>query len=214
MDFSPSLLAEDLKVLLDHLEIPKADLVAHSFGAKMAVRFAFRYSDRVRKVVIEDMEMIARTAYDEQIEKATLRAAEEVKNEIPMEFDTEKDLFQVFNSSNFYSENELIPDAGKVSTTPDGKFTIRYRPHAVYLYGYFCSIEDQTEDLKRLQASGTPILVLGADSEKSAISEAGKANFLQFNNVRIQSIPGATHNIHRTQKETFLSEVISFLRAE
>jgi pimeloyl-ACP methyl ester carboxylesterase len=35
-------MGDDLAVLLDHLEIPKADLVGHSFGGASAIRTAIR----------------------------------------------------------------------------------------------------------------------------------------------------------------------------
>jgi pimeloyl-ACP methyl ester carboxylesterase len=44
--------AQDLLQLLDALEIERADLVGHSFGADVALYFAYLYPDRVGRVVL------------------------------------------------------------------------------------------------------------------------------------------------------------------
>jgi pimeloyl-ACP methyl ester carboxylesterase len=45
-------MADDLAALLDHLEIPKADLVGHSFGGACAIRAAIQHPDRVRRLAV------------------------------------------------------------------------------------------------------------------------------------------------------------------
>jgi pimeloyl-ACP methyl ester carboxylesterase len=45
-------LGDDLAALLDHLEIPRADLVGHSFGGACAIRAAIQHPDRVRRLVV------------------------------------------------------------------------------------------------------------------------------------------------------------------
>ncbi len=51
---APHAPADDLKALLDHLQIDKAHLVGLSMGANIALNFAVRYPDRVLKVVAAD----------------------------------------------------------------------------------------------------------------------------------------------------------------
>jgi pimeloyl-ACP methyl ester carboxylesterase len=45
-------LGDDIAVLLDHLEIPKADLVGHSFGGASAIRAAIQQPEKVRRLVV------------------------------------------------------------------------------------------------------------------------------------------------------------------
>jgi len=47
-----AMMADDVAALLDHLEIPKADLAGHSFGAAIAIRAAFQHADKVRRLVV------------------------------------------------------------------------------------------------------------------------------------------------------------------
>ena len=45
-------LGDDIAALLDHLQIPKADLVGHSFGGASAIRAAIQHPDKVRRLVV------------------------------------------------------------------------------------------------------------------------------------------------------------------
>lgn len=45
-------LGDDIAALLDHLNIPKADVVGHSFGGASALRTAIQHPDKVRRLVV------------------------------------------------------------------------------------------------------------------------------------------------------------------
>lgn len=45
-------MGDDIAALLDHLRIPKADLVGHSFGGASAIRAAIQHPDKVRRLVV------------------------------------------------------------------------------------------------------------------------------------------------------------------
>ncbi len=45
-------LGDDIAALLEHLKIPKADLVGHSFGGATAIRAAIQHPDKVRRLVV------------------------------------------------------------------------------------------------------------------------------------------------------------------
>src|SRR5580765_409273 len=51
-DISGANLADDVAALLDHLKIPKADLIGYSMGGDEAMQCAVRHADKVRKVVV------------------------------------------------------------------------------------------------------------------------------------------------------------------
>lgn len=50
--YTPTELAGDLKELMDALGIERASIVGHSFGADIALYFAYLYPDRVEKAVL------------------------------------------------------------------------------------------------------------------------------------------------------------------
>ena len=45
-------MGDDIAALLDHLKIPKADLVGHSFGGATAIRAAIQHPGKVRRLVV------------------------------------------------------------------------------------------------------------------------------------------------------------------
>jgi pimeloyl-ACP methyl ester carboxylesterase len=45
-------MGDDIAALLDHLNIPKADLVGHSFGGSSAIRTAIQHPGKVRRLVV------------------------------------------------------------------------------------------------------------------------------------------------------------------
>jgi pimeloyl-ACP methyl ester carboxylesterase len=50
-EFSYENLADDVAALLDHLQIPRADLIGYSMGGGVAMQCAIRHPEKVRKVV-------------------------------------------------------------------------------------------------------------------------------------------------------------------
>ncbi|CAL1274468.1 unnamed protein product [Larinioides sclopetarius] len=48
-------MTEDIRHLLDTLKIPKAVVLGHSLGGKIAVHLALTYPERVEKIIVEDM---------------------------------------------------------------------------------------------------------------------------------------------------------------
>jgi pimeloyl-ACP methyl ester carboxylesterase len=51
-DMTSENLADDVAALLDHLKIPRADLIGYSMGGTVAMQGAIRHPDKVRKVVV------------------------------------------------------------------------------------------------------------------------------------------------------------------
>jgi pimeloyl-ACP methyl ester carboxylesterase len=51
-DITSENLADDVAALLDHLKIPRADLIGYSMGGGVAMQCAIRHPDKVRKVVV------------------------------------------------------------------------------------------------------------------------------------------------------------------
>jgi pimeloyl-ACP methyl ester carboxylesterase len=51
-DISSENLADDVAALLDHLKIPRADVIGYSMGGGVAMQCAIRHPDKVRKVVV------------------------------------------------------------------------------------------------------------------------------------------------------------------
>jgi pimeloyl-ACP methyl ester carboxylesterase len=51
-DITPANIADDVAALLDHLKIPRTDVLGYSLGGGAAIQCAIRHPDKVRKVVV------------------------------------------------------------------------------------------------------------------------------------------------------------------
>jgi len=56
-DYTPSQMTEDLRGLLDYLEIPVAHFLIHSFGGSVTLCFTHRYPERVRSLILADVRL-------------------------------------------------------------------------------------------------------------------------------------------------------------
>lgn len=84
LDFSISSMVNDLKIVLDSLNIQRAHLVGHSFGARIALAFAAKYPERILSVVNEDMELRQReAATDEICENYSLQVKQQIADYAP-----------------------------------------------------------------------------------------------------------------------------------
>jgi pimeloyl-ACP methyl ester carboxylesterase len=55
--YQPAQMAQDLKELMDLLEIERATLVAHSFGGEVALHFGSCHPDRVHQLILADVRL-------------------------------------------------------------------------------------------------------------------------------------------------------------
>src|SRR5512140_2436116 len=50
--YHSAIMAEDVRALMDHLGLPRADLMGYSMGARIVAVLALAHPDRVRRIVI------------------------------------------------------------------------------------------------------------------------------------------------------------------
>lgn len=210
-DYSTRTMAIDLKALLDHLKIQTVHLLGHSLGARTVARFAELFPQRVKTVMIEDMEMIRRS-----------KASPEKFQEIHQFADA---LDQSFKSKNFTSREELIealrPIYGREAESltyrrakqnPDGSMTLLFNPGVSFRYGYQANLEDLGT---ALASSKKPILFIRSDpAEGSAMSPEGVQAIEQdIPAAKVTLVQGAGHTIHRSHIDEFIKIVTDFIEA-
>jgi esterase len=66
-EFTYDLLVDDLKELLDDLEVKEVILLGHSMGGKTAMRYAQRYPDDLEKLIVVDIGIKTYPAHHDQI---------------------------------------------------------------------------------------------------------------------------------------------------
>jgi len=92
--YRSSIMAEDVRALLDHLDLPRADVMGYSMGARIAVFLALAHPQRVRSVVSGGLGLRLveegggfRTVQAEKIAEALeARTASEVSDSTALQF--------------------------------------------------------------------------------------------------------------------------------
>ncbi len=214
-NFTSSLLSRDIYGLLEGLEVRKAHLLGHSFGAKAVLRLAADHPELALSVAIEDMEIQQKLSgpLDKYIEQAqALRIA------IPETFASKDDLVSALEAylySQIPEPNRRAYVEGVVSRrakeNPDGSWSLLFRPWVTGLMGSQFVAEDPSPVLSRLEA---PLLLIRAEPSHSAVSDPG-IEFWKRNKpeIEIRTITGSAHNVHGTRPREFVDTLLTFLRS-
>ncbi len=205
--FTTSLLADDTRVLLDHLNVAKAHILGHSMGALTAVQFAAQYPRRTRSLIIEDMELHARHDLTPDDYSQMIAEAQELET-FPQTYPDRESLVAALRS--LYGNEAEALSYRRAEQRTDGKFALLFRPSVSLLYGY----QGNAEDLLGAYAQFTgPVLVMQANPQLgTALSRKG---LLKMQTVKPNAwylfFPDAGHTIHRTAKDEFLMYLIYFI---
>lgn len=205
-NYSTEVLARDLKSLLDHLGVSKAHILGHSMGARTATRFSILFPERVKSLILEDMELIRRSEasiekYRDEIEKLKL---------IPRKFNSREDLIQAL--SPFFGEESRSLSFRRGRENPDGTMDLLFWPHVSLLYGIQANSEDLLTPVLQVRV---PILVMVSNPKKgTAISAKGlKAFEEQLPQAKIEKFENAGHVIHRDDASGFFKSLTEFISA-
>lgn len=209
--YSTQVLAYDLKALLDHLTIRQVHLLGHSLGGRTVARFAALYPDRVKTVIIEDMELQPRSQltpdHYHRVTELADHLDEKFKNKT---FSSRQALIDALDP--FYGKEAESLTYRRARENSDGTVTLLFNPGVGYRYGY----QANTEDLgKALASAKKAVLFIGSDPHLgSAMTDRG-FSLIQSDlpDARVIQIPGAGHTIHRSHPDAFTSLVIDFIES-
>ena len=207
-DYSLDSMATDLKNLLVFLKLDqkKLFLLGHSAGGRTSMRFCELFPEKVKGLIIEDMEFIPRK--NNGLVSA-LKTAEKLKK-LPESFENIEKFNEIMEGFVSKCEIEEILQR-RVLKKSDGRIILLFKPWVACLYGHFYQNKDFTELCKKIQK---PTLVLQAENMHSAISAKGAKQIEKCKNkfVEMRRIVGATHNVHGSKTVEFLKVLELFLK--
>ncbi len=219
--YTLSAMAGDLNLLIDHFQITHGSsgpvhLLGSSFGARTALAYFEIYPDRVKSLVLEDMALGRGSSGRVESVDAVFRKAKAVKSLYRETFasaDEARDTLQKIYGSptGDNSEDSVYWSSKMISNEGSDSVKLSFRPHVATLYAYFAQTAELDECL--LKDSKTPVLVMRADKQHSAISEKEWKWLQEIADkgfVKNVVVEGATHNVHKSCPEAFVREVVSF----
>ena len=197
-EMSYPLMAEDIKQLLDDLELNNVHLLGHSMGGKVAMQLALSHSEKVAKLMVADIAPIEYPAHHEQVFAGLFHVD---LNQLRSRSDADKQL-QAF-----------IPEAGirafllkNLYRNKEGQFAWRMNLSA---------LRDQYHEIASApqgpQFNGPTRFIKGGLSNyiKSEHTDAVKALFPQAD---LRVIADAGHWLHAEKPALFLRQVEQFFK--
>jgi esterase len=195
-----SLMADDIWELSQLEKLNDFILIGHSMGGKVAMMFAYKYTNFVKKLLVVD---IAPKAY----QKTHRKYFEALKN---MNFyassrsEIEKDL-----ELNISDKGEILFLLKNLVRDDQGHFKLKLNLEAIE-NNYSNIIGSINQDWHRHQIE-TPTLFMKGENSGYITSEDEDLIHQQFSNVKIIEIKNAGHWIHADNPDDFYSKTIEFI---
>jgi pimeloyl-ACP methyl ester carboxylesterase len=215
-DYSVMANVYDLAQLIHQLKLTEVNLIAHSFGGAVALRYAGLYPEKVRRIV-------AMEGLGPSPKMLAERAAQPVGDRIRSWIDSRRALagrshrrYATLDEAyaRMKEENKFLNDEQArhltihgVSQNEDGSYSWKFDN----MLRAFPPVEMAQADIEALWAAITcpTLLMYGADSWASNPEKDGRAR--HFHDARVVTVKNAAHWLHHDQFEVFLAEVKAFL---
>ena len=196
-EYTPKVMAEDIRNLLMALGIEGASLLGHSMGARIALQFALHYPKLVRKIVLASGSAGPIRNREDVFPK-------HIKDEIGIgtpSFDLTKfNYYEIWYSFANPAPHKVEGILEKVLKTPK------------HVKSSIASSFPQTDLRPRLSEIEVPVLVIVG--EKDVICPVEEAEYLAQNlpNARLETVPESGHCLPIEQPVEFNRRVVSFLK--
>ena len=196
-EFSYWAMSEDLKELLDELEIDKIDLIGHSMGGKTAMTFSDRFPEYLDKLIVADIGPKGYPVHHSAIIDAFYEVpVAELKSRGQAD-DILKHLVPEFGTRQFLLKN--------LARTADG---FKWKMNLDVI-------------ARNIEEVGKPTFPQGGYHEKTLFINGGSSDYIQtedleeikasFTNSKFITIAGAGHWLHAEKPAAFYSAVNEFL---
>jgi len=221
-DYSLESMASDLAGLTKQLQIKgPLHLLGHSYGARVALKFAAQNPSEVKTLILEDQDVIAHP-YPTPPAGATLSQVLKQKADraqsIPKDFSNIDEA--TLELKKIYSDSMAEDFAHTKSVAlRGGRLKLTFDPYAAELFQQSASQADLTMDLwKFTQRAAKPTLVLRATNSGS-ITQKGLEHYSRitdpqdlsrFKELTLVSIDTKSHSIHKKNTKEFLTKVNGF----
>jgi pimeloyl-ACP methyl ester carboxylesterase len=190
-------MADDLRELMDHLEISKSDLLGHSMGGKTVMRAALRFPDRVNRLLVADIGPWDYPSHHDKI----LEALSSVDlDELESRSEAQKVLSDHIEQKGvvlFLAKNLFWKEKGQLG------WRMNLPVIAENMENILASIGEESYD-------GKTVFIRGGRSDYIQ-DDTLMALHMQFINSKVLTIDEAGHWLHAEKAEEFFTIVREFL---
>lgn len=205
--YGPEDYADDLALLIDALGWDKIDLVGHSMGGRNALNFAYRFSHRVRRLVIEDIGPVITPGSSERIQglidlvpvpfQNKLLAKEFFMNQFPKLIHTNP---QAQTLGQYFYSNMIEVETGKISW--------RFNKEAIFESLKAGQVKDRWVEWESLSM---PILIIRGEKSEDLTHEIYSEMLKRNRLSRGVEVKGAGHWVHFDRPDEVIHIIKRFL---
>ncbi|CAL1274480.1 unnamed protein product [Larinioides sclopetarius] len=203
-------MTEDIKHLLDRLKAPKAIILGHSLGGKIAVHLALTYPEIVEKIIVEDMRPNGITLEALKEVQFYTKVMKDLEKDIPQgvtEIEAKKAFLKLLNERLEKINPSLIQN--DFSFIPikcsDGK--CQWTTNTVLIDAVLRNMDELLNDSSG-RFEGPALFIYGGKSSFRVGDDESNIKKL-FPNAKLVEVEGADHMVHTFKK--FTKEVIKFI---
>jgi pimeloyl-ACP methyl ester carboxylesterase len=207
----------DLAQLIHQQDLAPVDIVAHSLGGNIALRYAGIYPEKVRRLVaIEGLgpspKMLAerlKRSIAERLQK-WIEEQRGLAGRVPRRYPSIEEAFKRMQEAN----RHLSPEQARhltqhgVNQNEDGTYSWKFDNYVRAWPPYDMAVSEVEQLWARIACP--TLLVYGKESWASNPEEDGRIR--QFKTARVQSFEKAGHWVHHDQLEDFVDLVRGFLK--
>lgn len=215
-DYTMAAMVYDLAQLIHQLNPPTVNIIAHSLGGSIALRYTGLYPAKVRRLVaIEGLgpspAMIKEFA-DKPLEQRWHEWIDDKRGaagRTPRKYATLEEAYQRMKQENGYLSEEQARHltVQGISQNEDGSYSWKFDNYVRFMH----PVDLREPDVSRLWGNITcpTLLMYGADSWASNPERDGRA--AAFNNATVVEYEAAAHWLHHDQFARFVADVRDFL---
>ncbi|MDQ3073531.1 MAG: alpha/beta hydrolase [Bacteroidota bacterium] len=189
--------ADDLETLMKNLSMEKAVICGLSMGGYIALRFAEKYPQRLKGLVLAD------TRSEQDTDEARLKRAGQVKEISKSGLDDFVDgmLKAVFADKNFVQNISGIPQLKRVMLSHDPKS----------VKGALLAMAARTDTTPSLPDIKIPVLIIVGEEDKITPPESAQKMHGMIAGSELTIIPGAGHLSNMENPQAFNNALLTFL---
>ena len=206
----------DVAHLIHQLDLAPLNIVSHSLGGNVCLRFAGMFPEQVEKLVVIEglgpspkrLKEMAKTPYPQRARKF-IEDKRKAAGRLPRRYASIEDAFARMIEENSY----LTKDQARhltihgVNRNEDGTFSWKFDPH-LNVWPFEGTAQDDMEALWGAITAPT-LLLYGADSWASNPAKDGRME--HFGNAEIIEFENAGHWLHHDQFDRFMTTLKEFL---
>lgn len=209
-DHNYQVMVDDLLEFMNDRQLYSSIIIGHSMGGKVAMWFTSLFPEKVKKLIVVD---ISPRSYS--IESGDIQVKEHqqiLKGLLSIPLQTIENRQQVENLFTEYVSSERVRQflLKNLHRNKDRSFHWKLNVDALYqnLPAVLIGLESEEQELGKFKGQ---VLFIKGGASKYIQSIDEKLIQRCFQNVKIVTIPGASHWVHSDAPDVFLRELVRFI---